>query len=187
MMRQLNINHGSEMLHTLSLATLPTLMIIAALIDVSSLRIPNWLTGLTALLFFPMALLTGMPLGEFGWHLLAGASLFFAGYALFSFGLFGGGDAKLMAAAGLWFGTSQTMSFLILTALAGGLLAVAYGFWAIFVLLLDYHGTEKTDGTAAGFIKSIKAITPKLPYGFALAVGAILAFPQTWWMQGTLV
>ena len=67
------------MLHTLSYSLLPTLMIVAALSDVASFRIPNWLTALTAVLFFPMALFTGMPLAEFGWHVLAGVILFIAG------------------------------------------------------------------------------------------------------------
>ena len=106
------------MIHTLSIALLPILMITAAISDLASFRIPNWLTLATAALFFPMAWLTGMPLAEFGWHLLAGLILFAAGFLLFSFGLFGGGDAKLMAAAGLWFGTSQTLPFLVATVLA---------------------------------------------------------------------
>ena len=64
------------MLQTLSTSLLPALMIIAAMTDVTTFRIPNWLTGLIAALFFPMAFLTGMPLLEFGWHLAAGAILF---------------------------------------------------------------------------------------------------------------
>ena len=173
------------MLQTISIATLPILMIVAALSDVASLRIPNWLTGLTAALFFPMAYLTGMPLFEFGWHLLAGAILFFVGYMIFAVGFFGGGDAKLMAAAGLWFGTSQTMPFLILTAMAGGAMAIGYGLWAVFVMMLDFHVGDKADGTPRGFIARLKKVMPQLPYGLALAVGAIIAFPQTWWVHGS--
>lgn len=172
------------MLQTLSLAMLPVLMIVAALNDVASLRIPNWLTGLTAALFFPMAFLTGMPLAEFGWHLLAGAILFFVGYGIFAVGFFGGGDAKLMAAAGLWFGTSQTMPFLIVTAMAGGAMAMAYGFWSIFVMMVDFHVSDKADGTPRSFVTRLKQTMPQLPYGFALAVGAIIVFPQTWWVHG---
>ena len=166
------------MLHTLSVSVLPVLMIVAALSDVSTFRIPNWLTGLTAALFFPMAFFTGMPLAEFGTHLLAGVILFVAGFALFSFGLFGGGDAKLMAAAGLWFGTSQTMPFLVFTALAGGLLAAAIGLWSLASLLMEIHQPK----AAALIDRHVNKMNVKLPYGFALAVGAILAFPQTWWM-----
>lgn len=65
------------MLHTLSIFVLPAFMILAAITDCASLRIPNWLTGLTALAFFPMAFATGMPLAEIGWHLAAGLALFF--------------------------------------------------------------------------------------------------------------
>ena len=174
---------GNSMLHTLSYGLLPSLMIIAALSDFASLRIPNWLTGLIALLFFPMAWATGMPLQDFAMHVLAGVILFFAGYGLFSAGLFGGGDAKLMAAAGFWFGTGQTMSFLVMTALAGGALALVIAGWSFISLSWDMTGGEKT----LNIRQRMKQLSPKLPYGFALAVGAILAFPQTWWMTAAQI
>jgi prepilin peptidase CpaA len=166
------------MLHTLSMSLLPALMIVAAFTDVSSYKIPNWLTGLTAALFFPMALLTGMPLVDFGWHLLAGALLFVAGYAGFMLRLFGGGDAKLLAAAGLWFGIDQSGSFILLTALAGGVLAVSIGLWASAMALYEHFGL----GVEGSFFKKLRGFTPSLPYGIALCVGALLAFPNTWWV-----
>ena len=101
------------MLHTLSVSLLPALMIVAAMTDVTSYRIPNWLTALIAVLFFPMAWATGMPVAEFGWHIAAGLILFVMGYLMFAVGIFGGGDAKLMAAAGLWFGTEADLALLI--------------------------------------------------------------------------
>jgi prepilin peptidase CpaA len=168
------------MLHTLSISLLPTLMIVAAFTDVSSYKIPNWLTALTAALFFPMALLTGMPLADFGWHLLAGVGLFAVGYAGFALGLFGGGDAKLLAAAGLWFGIDQSGSFIMLTALAGGVLAICIGLWS-GVMALHQHYTLGIEGP---FLKKLRSFTPNLPYGIALCVGALLAFPQTWWVTG---
>jgi prepilin peptidase CpaA len=167
------------MLHTLSTTLFPALMIAAAMTDVTSLRIPNWLTALIAILFFPMALLTGMPLVEFGWHLAAGLILFVVGYALFAFGLFGGGDSKLMAAAGLWFGTAQTLPFLIMTAVAGGVLAAAIAGWSLFMVFWQIHGTAE----GSSLDQKLKRVRPKLPYGFAFAVGAILAFPDTYWMN----
>ncbi len=167
------------MLHTLSIFVLPAFMILAAITDCASLRIPNWLTGLTALAFFPMAFATGMPLAEIGWHLAAGLALFFAGYALFALRLFGGGDAKLMAAAGLWFGTSESLNFLIMTALAGGALALIIACWAFASMSWDMTGSDKS----LPLRQRIRQWTPKLPYGIALAVGAILVFPNTWWMN----
>jgi prepilin peptidase CpaA len=136
------------MLHTLSVSLLPALMIAAALTDVTSFRIPNWL-------------------------------LFFVGYALFALGLFGGGDSKLMAAAGLWFGTSQTLPFLLMTAVAGGFLAIAIAGWSVFMVFWQIHGPE----AGSRIDQKLKKVRPKLPYGFAFAVGAILAFPDTWWMN----
>jgi prepilin peptidase CpaA len=167
------------MLHTLSIFVLPALMILAAVSDCASLRIPNWLTGLTAIAFFPMAWATGMPVIEMGWHVLAGFILFFAGYALFALRLFGGGDAKLMAAAGLWFGTSDSLNFLIMTAIAGGILALVVAAWSALSLSWDMSGGERT----LPLRQRLRQWAPKVPYGIALSVGAILAFPDTWWMN----
>ena len=169
------------MLHTLSISTLPILLIIAAAGDVVSLRIPNWLTIVTAMLFFPMAFLTGMPLSDFGTHILAGVILFGAGFVFFQFGLFGGGDAKLMAAAGLWFGTSQTLPFLLATALAGGALAFVVGIWSMLLLSWEIHGSGQGLGN---FGKKIREMKPNVPYGLAFAIGGIWAFRETWWVTG---
>lgn len=169
------------MLHTLSISLLPILLIVAAMGDVMSLRIPNWLTALTAILFFPMALLTGMPMAEFGAHILAGAILFAVGFIFFQFRLFGGGDAKLMAAAGLWFGTSQALPFLAATALAGGVLAIVVGSWSMLILTWEIHGKDESFGTLG---KRIRELKPNVPYGIAFAIGGILVFRETWWMTG---
>jgi prepilin peptidase CpaA len=160
---------------TLTIGILPVLMIVAAATDATSLRIPNWVCGLLVILFFPAAYANGMAANEFGWHLLTGVILFCAGYVLFSLGIFGGGDGKLMAAAGLWFGTASTLQFLFLTAMAGGLLVIIIAALA----LAQTH----FEATGASFSASLKKLAPKVPYGVALAVGAILAFPNSWWMQ----
>lgn len=169
------------MLHTLSISMLPVLLIIAAAGDVLSFRIPNWLTLATAVLFFPMAFFTGMPITEFGMHILAGVVLFAAGFLFFQFGLFGGGDAKLMAAAGLWFGTSQTLPFLFATAIAGGGLALFVGVWSMLLMTWEIYGSGESLGTLG---QKIRAMKPNVPYGLAFAIGGILAFRETWWVTG---
>ena len=168
------------MLQTLSHSLLPILLIAAAASDALSFRIPNWLTALTALLFFPMALATGMPLHEFGAHVLAGVLLFAAGFAFFQLNLFGGGDAKLMAAAGLWFGTSQVLPFLFMTAMAGGLLGLVIGLWSMTSISWEIHA-ENVD--VAGLGKKLRALKPNVPYGLAFAIGGIIVFKDTWWMN----
>ena len=51
--------------------------------------------------------------------------VFVAGALLFSRGLIGGGDVKLLTAATLWAGPGLTPALLIVTALLGGLLTLA--------------------------------------------------------------
>jgi prepilin peptidase CpaA len=168
------------MLNSIALALLPALMIMAAVSDLASFRIPNWMTALIALLFFPLAYLTHMPLEVFGWHVLAGAVLFVAGFILFSVGFFGGGDAKLMAAAGLWFGSTESLPFMAMTVIAGGLLAIAVVLWSMFMAMLEMHGMDDSGNI---LMRAARTVKPKLPYGFAFAIGAILAYPQSWWMS----
>ena len=53
-------------------------------------------------------------------HVGAGALMLLVGFGLFAFGWFGGGDAKLMAAVGLWVGFDACPSISLSVALAGG-------------------------------------------------------------------
>ncbi len=162
------------MIPFLSVTVFPLLMIIAGAGDALSMRIPNWLTALIALLFFPMALITGMPWDMLGLHVAVGIGMFVAGFVLFALGLFGGGDAKLLAAAGLWLGWPDLLPFLVMTAFAGGLLALCVGVWSAV-----NTASEIKNGSVFRYLGSIK---PNVPYGYAFAIGAILAFPQSWWM-----
>jgi prepilin peptidase CpaA len=157
-----------------STALLPIMMMLAGIGDVLTYKIPNWLNGLIALLFFPVALGFGMPWEMIGIHIATGAGLLVLGFTLFAFGVFGGGDAKLMAAAGLWFGWPAASAFLVYTAFAGGVLAIAVAVIASLHLELDIRGKSR--------LRAIIDSKPNVPYGLAFAVGAILAFRDTWWM-----
>ncbi|MFN4141802.1 prepilin peptidase [Aestuariivirga sp.] len=163
------------MIPFLSAFLFPALMTVAGTGDVLTLRIPNWLNLLIAALFFPMALAAGMPAETIILHSAVGAAMLVAGFALFSLGLFGGGDAKLLAAAGLWVGWPALLPFLMGTAIAGGVLAVAVGVWSMVGLSAEIEDTP--------ILRRLTFIKPNVPYGFAFAVGAILVFPQTWWMM----
>jgi prepilin peptidase CpaA len=168
-------------METLSVTLLPCMMIAAAISDISTYRIPNWLTALIAILFLPMAFLTNLPFMTLLLHLAVGVGLFAVGYILFELKVFGGGDAKLMAAAGLWFGAWPTAAFIIMTGIFGGLVAVAYGGWYLLTVFLQQNHHEKISELGDKAAKQM----PKLPYGLAFAGGAILAFPETWWMNFT--
>jgi prepilin peptidase CpaA len=162
------------MFDSLPAVTLAFLVSAAAVSDMHSYRIPNWLTALIAALFLPMALWAGFDLSTIGVHYLTGIGLLLFGYMLFSFGIFGGGDAKLAAACGVWFGISGSPAFLSAAVLCGGVLATAMLMWTIgkYIVQLDL----------GDFIPGLRKVMPQLPYGIALAAGAILAMPETAWL-----
>jgi prepilin peptidase CpaA len=162
------------MYDTIPAVTLAFLVSAAAAIDMHSYRIPNWLTGLTAALFLPFALWSGMGLQEIGLHYLTGFVLLLLCFGLFSMGAFGGGDGKLIAACGVWFGLFDSSNFLMTTIYCGGALAVAMLVWTIFkyAMQLDF-------GDA---IPSLRKMMPKMPYGIALACGTILSIPTSSWL-----
>ncbi|PZF78718.1 pilus assembly protein CpaA [Aestuariivirga litoralis] len=153
----------------------PLIMVLAAARDVMTRRIPNRLVILSVVAFFPLALIAGMPWWLVLVHGATAASLFVAGLVLFALGILGAGDGKLMAAAGLWLGFPASILFIGLTAISGALLAAAM---ALFVLLeLEVSARSSAAGDA------FRQLSPKVPYGFALAAGAILATPFSWMMR----
>src|SRR3954465_15942116 len=86
--------------------------------------------------------------GGFRSALLAGA--FYAGMR-------GGGDVKLGACLALWFSPAGTIKFLVLMSLAGGLLTLG---------ILGWHRAQRRDGR------------PEIPYGVAIAFGALAILAQ---------
>jgi prepilin peptidase CpaA len=150
----------------------PLLVILAGTSDVLSRRVPNKLTLLTALAFVPVAWTEGMPSGTMLAHGSIGIGLLAVGFVLFSLRLVGGGDAKLLAAVGLWLGLEGLWPFLIMTVLSGGLLAVAVLAWSFFC-----NAERRGAGRSPGSLR----LKPSVPYAYAIATGALLAAPQSWW------
>ena len=98
-------------------------LIAAAISDVISLRIPNFLSLALVALFGLYALALAMPLHDVVWHLIAGALVLVVGMGLFAFGVFGGGDIKLIAAVALLVGWSSLLPLVFMVAIIGGILA----------------------------------------------------------------
>ena len=111
--------------HLVPLAGFAGLMATAAFEDLRRLIIPNGLIlGLCAL--WPLHVVTApvLTLAAAGTATLCATGVFIVGALLFSRGLIGGGDVKLLAAATLWAGPAGTLSLLVLTSLLGGLLCL---------------------------------------------------------------
>ena len=154
------------------LTLFPALVIIAALTDATSFTIPNRISLLLLAVYVPASLLLGRPLAEMGVEVCVGVVALACGMAMFAAGWIGGGDAKLFAACALWLGLRGAPSFLLTTALAGGGLAV---------LLLNARSSGLRTYFAAGPAWLTRLATPggDVPYGVAIAAGALAAFPQS--------
>jgi prepilin peptidase CpaA len=154
------------------LTVFPILVIVAALTDVTSFTIPNRISALLALAFFPTALALARPVGEIGMDVGVFCGALVAGMAMFAVGWIGGGDAKLLAAASLWLGVSGVPVFLMVTALTGGALAM---------LLINVRSPWVQPYLAGAPSWLARLATPgaDVPYGVAIATGALAAFPQT--------
>jgi prepilin peptidase CpaA len=99
--------------------------------DLRSMRIPNWLNGLIALLFLPVGLIFLEP-EAVAWRYAAGLAVLAAGMTLFALGRMGGGDVKMLAACTPWVAPVQlplALQILALALLAG--LALVLGLRAV--------------------------------------------------------
>lgn len=154
------------------LLVFPVLVIVAALRDVTSFTIPNWISLALIGAFLPAALLIGVGLPQIGLHVAAGVAALVAGMIMFALRWIGGGDAKLFAAAGLWLGWSAAVPYLVYTALAGGALA-------LFLISLRSMWLRAYVVNGPAWVGRLATPGESAPYGVAIAVGAMAAFPAS--------
>lgn len=106
--------------------TLVVAVLVAALTDLRSRRIPNWLTVSTLLLGFALNALITYPAPMEGVWVAAKGFAFAFGLNLIMYALrmTGAGDVKLMAAIGALVGSSDFLGIFLLNALIGGILGI---------------------------------------------------------------
>lgn len=150
----------------------PFAMAFAAALDLLTMTIPNRLTLALAGAFFVVAPIVGMSGHDFLTHLGAGAAMLLAGIALFSFNLLGGGDAKLLAAAALWLGMDPLVVFLAYVAIFGGALAL---------IILAYRSIPASAFPLPEWALRLHTKGGGMPYGVAIAAGALAVYPTTVW------
>lgn len=144
------------------------LMALAALEDLRRLVIPNVLT-LSLCALWPFYVLAAPSLFGVLGALACGLAVFFAGALLFSRGYLGGGDVKLLAVATLWAGPPNVPALLLLTAILGGLLALALlmppAAWIAELARAKLGPTDASTKTGMA--------TP-VPYGIAIAAASLI-------------
>ncbi|WP_072395046.1 prepilin peptidase [Hyphomicrobium sp. CS1GBMeth3] len=152
-------------------------MAFAAAMDLLTMTIPNRVTLGLMLAFFAAAPLMGLGASDIMMHIAAGAVVLAAGIALFAVGGFGGGDAKLLAVGALWIGFDQLLAFLTLTAVCGGLLALA---------ILYYRKLPVLGIRAPDWAMRLHRQGGGIPYGIAIAAAALFVFPITPWVVASV-
>ena len=142
----------------LLLAILAMILVVAAVIDVRTFTISNRLNLAVALLAplywwsIALPLWPGVAL-----HIAFALGVFLLLSVAFYLGMMGGGDVKLAAALALWFSPIGTLRFLVFMSIAGGVLTI---------LVMVLHRFRKKEGR------------PEIPYGVAIAIGALAILAQ---------
>ncbi|MCE0495916.1 A24 family peptidase [Vibrio salinus] len=118
---------------------------------------------------------------QFELSVLGAVAVLIIGFALFAIGQMGAGDVKLMAVLCLLLGGENLVTFLLLTALAGGVLV----FFMPFVRVIEFRGAKWILNISAWFpflkipvpdaAYTNSPTTTGLPYGIAISIGAVLS------------
>jgi prepilin peptidase CpaA len=153
----------------------PALMAFAASSDLFTMTISNRVSLLLIAGFLVLAALSGMDFHTLLSHVGAGLTVLVAAFACFAMGWMGGGDAKVAAGVALWFGFAHLLDYLLYASLFGG---------AFTLLLLQFRQwpLPRALGGQAWLLRLHDKETG-IPYGIALAAGALMIYPQTEWIK----
>jgi prepilin peptidase CpaA len=173
----------------LRVAPLLTLLAIAAVTDLRSRRIPNWLTFLLMLSgilqsFFATRI-AGTGMSVLG--ILIGAAIPFV---LFFIGALGAGDVKLLAGIGAWMGPLPAVAVFLVEAVVGMVIVLAQATAqgrlqllmknsALVALNLFYVrevGVEHASATG----RSARSINRPLPYAVPVLIAVLIVLARKW-------
>jgi prepilin peptidase CpaA len=149
---------------------LPLCLTLAAITDLFTMTIPNRVSLILLGAFLVIAPFTGMAWSAIGMSLLAGFAVFSVCFCLFAMNVMGGGDAKLLTAAAVWFGFDQSL-FLFLTAVgyAGGVLTL------LILLMRSQAVTLLATGLP---IPNSLLTANKVPYGIAIGAAGLITYAE---------
>jgi prepilin peptidase CpaA len=163
------------MLDIARLLLFPALMAFAAASDLFTMTISNRVSVMLAASFLALALMSGMGAFDILSHLGAGAAVLVIAFGCFAMGWVGGGDAKIAASAALWFGFGHLLDYLLYASLFGG---------ALTLLLLQFRQWPLPYPFAGQpWLVKLHAKDSGIPYGIALAIGALMVYPETEWTK----
>jgi prepilin peptidase CpaA len=164
-------------------------LVVAAVIDGRQLRVPNWITFPMVISGWIYSAAASYTAGDgifagLGWSLLGtgvGLALLMPAYAI---GGMGAGDVKLLAGVGAWLHGETTFYAFCLSAVVGGILAVAMAVKRRSLgkhtmqakVILNEIVTIRDPKALSAIAAQRKSSMLLLPYGIPIAIGAILYF-----------
>ncbi len=160
------------MLEHALLLVFPAAMAFAGAMDLLTMTIPNRVSLVLAAAFPIAAAFAGIPLDQLLLHLGAGTLVLAIGVLFFSQGWLGGGDAKLLAAAALWIGLDDLLTYCTAVAILGGVLAL---------LILAFRRLPIAAMPGPGWALRLHRSGSGIPYGLAIAGAALWHYPRTIW------
>lgn len=140
-------------------------LVFAAVSDTLTFEVPNYISiGLVAV--FAATAPFYLTLAQIGWHAVVGMAVLAVGFGLFAIGILGGADAKVLAAAALWFGWPAVYQFLVLVALFGGVLAL---------LLIGFRRVRLPErALARAWLARLHDAAEGLPYCLAIGPAGLI-------------
>ncbi|MBN8987716.1 MAG: prepilin peptidase [Rhizobiales bacterium] len=153
----------------------PALMAFVAASDLLTMTISNRISLALVAGFLALAAFSGMGLHDFLMHLGAGAIVLVVAFACFAIGQVGGGDAKIAACVALWFGFGHILEFLLFASLFGGALTL------LLLQLRQWPLPQLLNGQT--WLLRLHDKRSRVPYGIALAFGALMVYPETDWIK----
>ncbi len=165
----------------LAIAIVFGMLVFAAASDVAKRRIPNTLPTVIAVSFLVAGLASPERVDLLG-GLWVAAAIMAVGFGVFALGKIGGGDVKLLAAMGLWAGPTGALDFLVVTAFAGGGLAILYLLPELAHALTWLRAMVERRAPALQSVTiETNAKTHGLPYGVAIAAGGMFLLWSRYW------
>jgi prepilin peptidase CpaA len=151
------------------------LLLFAAVRDVATRMVPNWVS----LAILAAGIVLQAVTGDLAVALGLGLLVFFGAAVMWRFGWLGGADVKLLGAAAVAVPCGSVMQLLVLVSLTGGVLAVFY-------LALSLILRRPRPGPRNSFLQRLMKAEAwrihrrgPLPYAVAIACGGVLTlFPS---------
>ncbi len=169
----------SDALHMLAIGAFALALVWATVTDFLYLRVLN-ATSVLIVAVYPLYVVTAPAAIDWLGALAVAGVVFAVGFVMFVRNWFGGGDAKLLTAVALWAGPTHILPVLLITGLAGGVLALAMISPAkyLFASILPIGTRTHAGGTVEPSSGEHANLKMSVPYAFAIAVGGLWIVPN---------